>query len=66
MACTERQSRIAAEHSSGAWNNRKLAGKVGRSRAARRHRIVKFSRLGQGIHPCSVTPESESTIDSQL
>ena len=41
-------------------NRQGLAGTVGRSRAARCHRIVNFSCIGHTNSPCSVNPEFES------
>ena len=44
------RSRIAARHSSRTRNCQVRTGNVGRSRAARSVRIMKFSRIRQGIH----------------
>ena len=50
IPCIERQSRVAALHTSGTRNTQGLIGNVGCSRAARCLRIVKLSCVGQGIH----------------
>ena len=50
IPCIVRQSRIAAKHGRETRNTGRLTGTVGRCRAARCSRIVKFSCVGQGIH----------------
>ena len=50
IPCIVRRSRIAARHGSGSRKSKGLTGNVGCSRAARCLRIVKCSRIWQGIY----------------